>query len=270
MYTQRNKYWPAYTWKIQTSYSSEIKNRLSPEIKISEDDFGIIYFNIFNKINASFYHLEKLKESQEIAVNLGKALSTIKIPGTKNIGCIAASYYEPVQYEYEAFLVIMKSSLDFISILISNSIGRKDDTITNLSEVAKSRTIRRSPFANKLYSLTLINPFSKLINEFKNSPNGKKSKRNFGVHIGSLPIGSINVPIDNPSVPILLSKAFDPYEKNLNFNNAPDLIEYCESMFYTTCDLFIKVLSIFTRSNLKPGQKMSIYELKKSYDKRSK
>ncbi len=256
MYTQRNKYWPAYTWKIQISYSSEIEGKLTSEIKISKEDFKTIYFNIFNKINASFYHIQMLKESQEIAVDLGKILSTIKIPGTENMVGIAGSYYEPVQYEYEAFLVFIKSSLDFISILISNSIGRKEETIIDLSEVAKIRAIRRTSFANKLYSLTLVDPFSKLINEFKNSSEGKRSKRNFGVHIGSLPVGNINVPINNPSAPIILSKALDPYERNLNYNNAPDLIEYCESIFYTTCDLFIKVLSIFTGIDLKPGPKL--------------
>lgn len=269
MYTLRNKYWPAYTWKIQTSYSENFEDDVINKLKISKEDFKTIFFNIFNKINASFYHLQKLKESEEITIKLGKKLSSIEIPEMKKMIGIAFSYYEPAQYEYESFLISIKSSLDFISILISNSVGRNEDEITGISNAAKSRQIRRLPLENSLYNLALIQPYSQLINEFKN-PNRGKSKRNFAVHVGSLPIGGINTPINNPKASVTLFKMLDPYNKNLGYINAPNLVKYCDSMFYTTCDFLIDVLSILSNTKLKHGFKMSLLEYKQLHEQQQK
>lgn len=267
MYTQRSKYWPAYTWKIQTSYSSKIKSNLLPEFNISESEFEKHYFDIFHKINASFYHLEHLKENEQIALETGKAIAKIKIPGTEGLAGIAGSPYEPIEYEYEALLGTIKSALDFMSILLAKGLSRKEDNIVSLANnLAKSKTTTTS-LEGKINKL-LNSKYKLFIDEYKGNKPGSKSKRNFATHQGSLPTGTINIPINSPTSP-LLSKALnpnDPYPHS-SVRTAQNLTEYCEDQFYKTCDLLIEILNLITSAKLDPDQKLSVYQKRTNQSK---
>jgi hypothetical protein len=264
MYTQRSKYWPAYTWKIQTSYSSNFKGKLSHEIKISDGDFEKIYFGVFDKINASFYHLEQLKENEKIAVQMGKKLAKVKIPGTEGMMGIAGSPYEPIGYEYEAFLVTIKSALDFIAILISKGFGRNEDNIISLANNIQVNSANPSSLEGKIYALLNASLFKTFIDGYKGNKPGQKSKRNYATHDGSLPIGTINIPINNPLAPPLLSKALDPNktDPHASLLSAQNLVEFCEDQFYKLCDFFIEILGLLANSKLKPGPEGSVYNQK--------
>lgn len=85
IYASRNKYWPAYTWKMQTSYLQAIDEDVLKHYPLSEKEFKSLLGSIFNKINASFYHFPRLKENQEIAIETGKQLAQMQHPEVK--GC---------------------------------------------------------------------------------------------------------------------------------------------------------------------------------------
>lgn len=265
MYTQRSKYWPAYTWKIQTSCSKNIKDKLSGEVTISPKDFKEVYIYIFDKINASFYHLQRLKENQEVAVRIGQAMAKIKPPGTEGLVGIAGVSYEPIGYEYESFLIKIKVALDLIATLVAKSFDRKEDDITTLLNNIKFRKIIKTTLQDEVYTFLKSKEFEKMFNNFKNPTKDKKSKRNFATHLGSLPVGTINIPINNPGVVPTLSRAYDPNQKKPYFpsSDSPDLIKFCEDQFYQTCDLLIGVLSFVVNKELKPGSKGSVYEQKR-------
>ena len=261
MYTQRSKYWPAYTWKAQRSYSSEIKGKLLGNFNISDTDFEKTYFDIFDKVNASFYHLERLKENEKIAVQTGKELAKMQIPETEGVVGVAGSPYEPIEYEYEAFLVTIKSALDFMAILLANGFSKSEDNIVALVNRMQSDKINPSLLEGKIYALLSNTQFSAFIDNYKN-PKNQKSKRNFAVHKGSLPIGTINIPINNPHTLPLLSKVIDPNDLDpyASIPHSQNLVEFCENQFYQTCDLLIEVLSLITNTRLKPGPKSSVYD----------
>ncbi len=227
MHSARSIYWPAYTWKIQTSFSSKIDGKISPELKISKEDFQKLYFDIFHKINASFYHLQRLKENQDVAVGIGKEMAKLRFPGTENLPGIAGVPHEPIEYEYEAFLVTVKSALDFITILISKSFGRKEDNIISLLSALKSRRPKQNTLEEEIYLFLENSQHTPLFDSFRDpdSKLGKKSNRNFAVHKGSLPVGTINVPINNPHASVLLVKALNPNaaDPHTTLLNSPNL-----------------------------------------------
>jgi len=262
MYTQRSKYWPAYTWKIQTLYSSSIKGKLSDELIISETEFEKIYFDIFNKINASFYHLERLKANEEFAVRLGEELAKIKLPGTEGMVGIVGSPYEPIEYEYEAFLATIKSALDFTSILMAKGLGRKEDDIVSFTNNIQQDSSNKSTLKVEIYELLCSQKYKTFIDEYKGNKSGSKSKRNFATHQGSLPIGTINIPINNPHQALLLSKTLDPNNPNphVSIRTSQNLIEYCEEQFYLACDLLTDILSLISNNKFKNGPKCSVYQ----------
>lgn len=262
MHTQRSKYWPAYTWKTQTSYSSSIKGKLLGEFTISDTDFEKIYFDIFDKINASFYHLERLKENEEFAVRLGEEIAKVKIPGTEGLVGIAGSPYEPIEYEYEAFLITIKSALDFVSILLAKGFNRKEDNIVSFTNNIQTKNTDPSTLEGKIYALLCSPKYITFIDEYKGNKHGSKSKRNFATHQGSLPIGTINIPINSPTLEPLLSKALNPNDPDphIYVRTSPNLIEYCEDQFYLACDLLIEILSLISDNKFEHGLKSSVYQ----------
>ncbi|MEA2056420.1 MAG: hypothetical protein U9O78_01735 [Patescibacteria group bacterium] len=262
MYKQRMKYWPAYTWKIQTSYSSDIKDSVVSEFKMSAVELKKIYFNIFDKINASFYHLECLRGNEEIAVQIGRELAGVKIPGTKDMVGIVGSPYEPIGYEYEAFLTTIKSALDFIAMLLAKGLDKSEDNIISLVNRMRTDNADSSTLEGQIYSLLNAQKIKTFIDGYKGNRPGFKSKRNYAIHDGSLPVGTINIPINNQRVSPTLSKALDPNSPNSHASllRSQNLIEFCDNQFYQTCNILIKILSLITNTQLTPGPMSSVYD----------
>jgi hypothetical protein len=267
MYSLRSKYWPAYTWKIQTSYLKDFKGSLTTESKISQDEFNSQLSNILDKINASFYHLQRLKENQDIAVKLGQALAEIKVPGMENLAGVAAAPYEPIGYEYESFLITVKSALDLIAILIATTFGKSERDIVSLVTNTNLNSLQKRSTIEKVFSLLKKKQFVDFIEEYKDPDKlqNKRSKRNFATHHGSLPIGTTNVPINNRKASILMVKPIDHNITPSDFfpQNTPDLTEFCNLHFYHLCNMFIGVLSILLDNKFKHGPKKSVYDARK-------
>lgn len=236
--------------------------QLKAEQIITKDDFEKMYFSIFDKINASFYHLERLKENEEIAVQTGKELVKIKIPGTEGMVGIAGSPYEPIEYEYEAFLATIKSALDFVSILLAKGLNRKEDDIVSFTNNIQTNKTDPTTLKGKIYALLCSPKYKTFIDEYKGNKPGSKSKRNFATHQGSLPIGTINIPINSPTLEPLLSKALNPNDPDphLSIRTSQNLVEYCEDQFYQACDLLIEILSLISDNKIEHGPKSSVYQ----------
>ena len=262
-YAARRIYWPAYTWPVQTSYSNIIaKNETELFARlpgINKDVLTNHLSDLFNKINATFYHLQQLKTSEKKAVEMGLKLATTSPLGLeKSIG-IAGSYYEPTLYEYEALLVSAKTALDVLVIIITECFDRKEDNIVelfnNLNQTNRISSIETQikDLLNQPTNVSFIGSFAR-----------DASKRNYAVHAGSLPIGTINVPINNPRAPIIKSKAHDPRrpisEQMRDIHKAVDLEDYCENAFYFMADIIVDCLEILLDTKFNKGTKASLQD----------
>lgn len=258
-YAARRIYWPAYTWPVQTSYAGIIvKNEAKIFASLSginKDDLINHLSDLFNKINATFYHLQQLKTSERKAVEMGLKLASISPSGFKKSIGVASSYYEPTQYEYEALLISAKTAMDILTIIIAKSIGRHEDSIVSLLHNL-NQTKNLSVIEIKLK--VALNNFSIFIDTFSKNV----SKRNYAVHNGSLPIGTINVPINNPHAPIINSKAHDPRspisEQMRKVHQVINLEDYCENVFYSMADIAVDCLEILLDTKFNKGTKTSL------------
>ena len=125
-YAMRQVYWPAYTWQLQTKYLNKIDDRKGAleSNGVDIDAFSKYKSDLFNKMNASFYHLQKLKENEETVIELGKKMAEESKKHTpKGVFGIVGTPYEPIDYEYEALLVTLKSALDIMAMMLSQPSG---------------------------------------------------------------------------------------------------------------------------------------------------
>lgn len=262
-YAMRQMYWPDYTWTIQTKYLKIIETK---RLKLAKQrvDTEILkkrLSDLFNKINASFYHLKKLDENEKAIIKLGKKMarkSLARIP--KGVLGIIGTPYEPIEYEYEALLVTLKSALDITAIILAPICNLSSDNIVSLYNDAQ-QVKRPTPFLTKLLSFINQPKRIQIINEFRNKNDGTKSKRNYAVHQGSLPTGTINIQFTtSPKISVLKTRTIEVGEDITRFKNQPHLEYYCTELFYTTCDLIIDAIELIINEKLIRGQKTSVYD----------
>lgn len=262
-YKNRRNYWPAYTWPIQTSYLAVMakneKNILDRLGNIDKEELISHASDLFNKVNATFYHLQQLKLAEKNAIDLGLKLSkTAPIEFKNSIG-VVGSPYEPISYEYESLLINAKSSLDILTITISECLKRKEDNIISLSSNL-IQTKRLSILESKIKDVLIKH------NDFIKTFGRDVSKRNYAVHKGVLPVGTINVPINNPNGEIIKSKA---YNHNENIKNqlgsvlkVENLEDYVENVFYSMADIVVDCLEILLDTKFEKGQRKSVADLR--------
>lgn len=266
-YTMRQRYWPGYTWQIQT----ECLNKVDEYAKSLENngvnlkEFGKRKADLFNKINASFYHLQKLKENEESIISLGKKMAKeSQKHAPENVLGIVGTPYEPIDYEYEALLVTLKSTLDIIAMMLSQPSGLKSDNIISLVNDLQ-QTRRPNKFLTKAIALLTKEEHAKIISEFKNK-DGQSSKRNYAVHQGSLPTGTINIQFTAGSteIGVLKTRTIEVGGDMMDFRKQQSLEEYATNLFYATCDIVVEGLELLIGKKLPKGQKMSVYDARKS------
>ena len=262
-YAARRMYWPAYTWPVQTSYSTIIKeneeNILAGLPGIDKDTLLKHLEDLFNKVNATFYHLQQLKASEKKAIEMGLKLSSFKPPGFEKSPGVVGVFYEPTLYEYEALLSSSKTSLDVLSIIIAKCLSRKEDNIVtllnNLNQIKKRPTMEEKlkSILNKPENASFIDTF-----------NGNASKRNYATHKGSLPIGTINIPVNNAHATIIKSKAHDPQkpikDQMKEISKTVDLEKYCEEAFYSMADIIVECLEVLLYTKFDKGVRASRQE----------
>lgn len=271
-YTLRQVYWPSYTWQIQTQYLNKLdEKRQSLEARGIDFDLFVKHeTDLFNKINASFYHLEKLKENENTIIELGKKMAEASKKHTPNgvLGIIGTPY-EPIEYEYEAFLVTLKSGLDISAMILAQPAELHSDNIVSLvndGEQAK----RPNEFLSATKALLAKDEHLKTIEEFRNKA-GVHSKRNYAVHQGSLPTGTINIQYtaDNTEIGILKTRTMEVGGEMTDFRKQQSLDEYATTLFYAVCDLIIEALELIVGETLPRGQKMGVYEARLAKQKGS-
>ncbi len=266
MYTLRELYWPHYTWLAQTNYLKILerkKNNLKNNL-VDLDLFKGQLSSLFNKINGSFYHLQRIKENEKLIIDLGTEVARkrkSKIPA-RTWGSFGTSY-EPIGYDYEAMLVTLRSSLDILAIIFSSIIGFKSDNIMKLIN-EMNQIDKVSGFGAQIKQFLDSQPFLQLINEFKND-NGTKSRRNYAVHAGSLSTGTINIQFvhDNSKIGVIKSKAMPIKVNNRPLSKEQDLDDFCTTIFYKTCDILLSGIGIIIEEKLPVGEQKSIFELKR-------
>jgi hypothetical protein len=266
-YALRELYLSAYTWTIQTNYLKFIEQKKQELTSRSIDSEALKLHlpDLFDKINASFYHLQKVKESEQLITDLGKEVakkSQVNTP-TGTLGIFGATY-EPIGYEYEALLVTLRSALDLLAIILASILGSKSDDIMKLTNEL-DLTKQSEGLRSELKSFFDTDTRRKLVSEFRNS-NGTKSRRNHAVHAGSLSTGTINIQFvaDRPDMGVLKAKAM-PVSGDLGkMTTEQDLDDFCSTLFYDTCELLMDALEIILAEKLARGKKMSVYEAKRS------
>lgn len=263
IYAMRQIYWPAYTWLIQTKH---LNNMGSKKEALEANGVDVAIFNarksdLFNKVNASFYHLQKLKENELAVIKLGKRIakkSKEHLP--RNVLGIVGIPYEPIDYEYEALLVTLKSALDIMTMILAQPAGLQIDNIGALLNECQQNK-RSSDFMAKIRELVTKEEHYNTIDEFKNKGE-VKSKRNYAVHQGSLPTGTINIQFvcNQPKINILKTSTLEIGGEKVDFRKQQTLDDYATNLFYAVCDLIIDGLDILLGETLPKGKKTSVYD----------
>ena len=265
-YAMRQLYWPSYTWKIQTEHLNKIdaKEQTLIDKGVDIDAFQRRKSDLFDKINASFYHLRKLKENEETIIALGKKMAEQSRQHTPvGVLGIVGMPYEPINYEYEALLVSLKTGMDIISALLAEAsgFGKSVDDLSKLLN-ASTHAIKPNQFLIQVNTLLEGEQHKRTIQEFRNK-NGVKSKRNFAVHEGSLPTGTINIQFaaNNTEIGILKTRTADLGGiEETDFSKQQNLDGYADSLFYDVCDFIIGGLELLLDKKLPKGKKASVYE----------
>lgn len=224
--------------------------------------FNTRKIDLFNKINASFYHLQKLKENESTVIELGKKMAEESKKHTpRGIFGIVGTPYEPIDYEYEALLVTLKSALDITAMMLSQPSGLHSDNIISLlndSQQAK----RPNGFLVKVKEILAKKEHTKTIDEFRNK-DGVSSKRNHAVHQGSLPTGTINIQFaaEHIEIGILKTRIMEVGGEVKDYSRKQQsLDDYTTSLFYVVCDLIVEGLELLLNKTLPKGKKMSVYD----------
>ncbi len=272
-YAMREKYWPAYTWPLQTKYLNILddKKDFLKKNNIDMNAFSRHKIDLFNKINASFYHLQRLKENEESTIELGKEIAKeFKKDMSKGVLGLIGAPYEPIGYEYEAILVTLRSALDITATMLSQPSGLEIDNISKLQNESKQAQ-KPNKFLKSVKKLLLKEENIKVLDEFINKKN-QKSKRNYAVHDGSLPTGTINIRFtkENPDLGILKTCTMQINDKFPDLKKREYLEDYTTNLFYATCDLIIEALGLLVGETLPKGEKISIFEAKEQAKARSK
>ena len=262
-YAMRQVYWPSYTWQIQTKYLNKIdESRQTLESNGGDVDlFNKHKSDLFNKINASFYHLEKLKENENTVINLGKKMAEeSKKHMPDRVFGIVGTPYEPIEYEYEALLVTLKSALDITAMMLAQPSKLGSDNIASLFNDS-SQAKRPNSILSAVKNLLTKDEHRKIIDEFKNK-DGVHSKRNYAVHQGSLPTGTINIQFTAASteIGILKTRTMEVGGGMADFDKQQSLDDYATELFYSVCDLIVEGLELLVGQTLPKGSRMSVYE----------
>lgn len=264
-YAMRQRYWPAFTWLIQTELLKDFdpNNTYYKEYNIDIKYVKTKLSDLFNKINASFYHLQKIKENENQIIEIGKQIAN---SGKKDLKSgvlgIAGMPFEPINYEYEAMLVTLKSAIDIL-ITIQAPICGLPPNVDNLYRfVDQSKKLtNKNAFFTKVQEVFNNIKFKVILDEFLGTDTSK-SKRNFAVHRGSLSTGTINIQFASTTkeIGVLKSKMVEVDNNPQDIRKTPDLDTYTEIIFYTTCDFLMELLELVTNRELPRGKKMSVYE----------
>lgn len=262
-YAMRQVYWPSYTWLIQTQHLNKLdeKQQALEANGVDVDLFTKRKGDLFNKINASFYHLKKLKENEKSVIELGKKMAEqSKKHAPSGMFGIIGTPYEPIEYEYEALLVTLKSGLDILPMMLAQPSGLHSDNIAAL--LNESNQVKRpNEFLPKVKELLSKDEHSKTIDEFRNK-DGVHSKRNYAVHQGSLPTGTINIQFapNHTEIGVLKTRTMEVGSEMTDFKKQQNLDDYASDLFYATCELIIGGLELLISDSLPRGEKMSVYE----------
>jgi hypothetical protein len=261
-YALRQRYWPDYTWGIQTTHLKAIsaKECFFSSRGIEVEELKRRLSDLFNKINASFYHLEMLKHNENTIIELSREMALNNQADTPpNVLGVIGSPYEPIDYEYESFLVTLKSALDILSIILAEAYSLNTDNLGGFVDLVNHKK-KISDDLKVIKEFITSAESQSVINEFLNK-GSQRSRRNHAVHEGSLPTGTINIQYsaNNPNVNVVKTRSMELNGDSIDFTQEKELEEYCALLFYGSCDYIVGLLNTLLDENFVTGSKMSVY-----------
>lgn len=264
-YIMRHVYWPDYTFGLQRSYLKILEAKIDrvKSLGMNDEDKTKKRFSaVFDKLNASFYHLAKIEENEKLLIDLvKKVVSESKAKTPEGVLGMFGGHYEPINHEYESFLVSLKSALDILSISVSPACGFSVDNIVQFENHLVSQSEKKaSNFSLQLRKIFKKKKSIQIIEEFKNGES--ISRRNYAVHHGSLGAGSVSVQFTavNSGVNRKKPKAMIlETDENGKLIRVRELLKECKELFYDSCDLFISILEVLFEQKLQKGKKKSVY-----------
>ena len=247
----RNKHRSSYFWKTRLNINDYWnKNPKSIPSGVRE-----IFFDSFDKINAVFYHLQKINEQEDLILQVGSKLR--KITNIESPPGVAGITHEPISYEFELFIMQSSACLEVFSRAVS--ICFKNES--GFRELKKSLINVKKAKATQIVRCLEKKKYTSLMKEFikEKGSSGRQNRRDYSVHFGTLNTGTINIPIASPQ------KVIRSYVTELSKNNtspfgAQDLISFCKNYFYLLCDLIREILEILFSVKLEKGMKTSTLE----------
>ena len=255
-YKIRHRYQSDYFWNTRMKVNAifnDGSNNVMKDISESKngfsdaDEFRKRLFNSFDKINAIFYHLEKLKEEEELVMQLSGKIAEESEKINKNPGVIVTPL-ESINYEFESFIMQAKACLD----VFCYAVGYYYKNVARFSTFEK---MIKNCNAKKLLKILDSNEYEFLVKEFI-SKEQEKSKRDFSSHYGSLPVGQLNMPINSNGQKILKSFIVDHLGKKESLPKKPIEIEqYCNDVFYEICEFMVTVLETLFDEKFERGKK---------------
>ncbi|MCL5407525.1 MAG: hypothetical protein M1429_03460 [Patescibacteria group bacterium] len=223
-YNYRHKYWSAYFWPTREKANLKI-----PKYYLKE-----ILFDCFDKINACYYHMKRLKEEEEKIIydNQISKIHTSIYPGVIGVPS------EAIVFEYEAFILQQEACLQVIARVISLFFGSHNNSFKKLHNILSNVPKAKSRKAQSI--LSLLKKFNNYFKEIGIFESGTRSIRDFASHYGQLKVGTINIQIsmsEIESFPAIKAKKIDHLAKEdpVGFTNKEDLYDFCKRNFYYLC-----------------------------------
>lgn len=242
----RHKHRSLYFWQVRMEINKLWNNNPQMVTNYTKNAF----FDVFDKINTAYYHLQRIIEEENLIIKIAQQLNNYnEIDSPSGIAGIT---YEPISYEFEAFIIQSYACLEIFSrtvtIMFKNESG--------FSGLKKSLLNVKKTKATKLVKLFEKDKYVPLMREFlkDKGTSGRENRRDYSVHFGKLWTGTINVPIAG-SQKIIKSYVTELSKKNISPFDSQNLVEFCEDKFYLMCDLIKDSLEILFEADLNTGSK---------------
>lgn len=267
-YKRRNRYWLDYFWHVRLESNNLFNNISHTGLKSIQEREGnytnpqsmrTYLLDSADKINACFYHLERLKAEERSIIKLATRLDRAKdMP--PNVMGISGFPTEVIDHEVEAFFWAFESSLEIFARGISYYFNG-EATFKKLSTFLRNTKVE-SKKAQKIIGILEENRFQPIFKEVEPG-HPQKSKRDLISHFRSLKMVQTNLQFTSRGYAILKAQ-FREYGSPDPLIEKPISIErYCTDLLYLLCDLQIEILGAIFETKYTHGKKMSVWQARK-------
>lgn len=262
-YAARTRYWSHYMWPARDTVNKYLTGEPSilqanSKGRSSTGKLRNLILEGLDKLNASFYHLVKLRENEELPIKIGGDFAAAAGPLNPGWHGMVGLPYEPVGYEYEAIVVQSKAAFDLCGSAIAYYLDLNFRDVKGLRPALEQS---KHPKAHALSAQFKSEKYTRLYDEL-NDKDGEHSKRNWLEHYGTLPVGEVHINYYGKDQAV--NKAVvRPHGKTgpptptmpPNYQSVDD---YCTDLFYLVCDFVLDVYAILFDLGIRAGERESV------------